>query len=54
MLTYGATYAWVSTPEAYALVLGVAGIGRDLWPLRTSLEISKNVFSSTEREPLGW
>jgi maltose/moltooligosaccharide transporter len=26
-LTYGATYAWVSTPEAYALVLGVAGIG---------------------------
>jgi MFS family permease len=27
MLTYGATYAWVSTPAAYALVLGVAGIG---------------------------
>ena len=27
MLTYGATYAWVSTPGAYALVLGVAGIG---------------------------
>jgi Na+/melibiose symporter-like transporter len=27
MLTYGATYAWVATPEAYALVLGVAGIG---------------------------
>ena len=26
-LTYGATYAWVSTPGAYALVLGVAGIG---------------------------
>ncbi len=26
-LTYGATYAWVSTPEAYALVLGVAGVG---------------------------
>jgi len=27
MLTYGATAAWVSTPAAYALVLGVAGIG---------------------------
>jgi Na+/melibiose symporter-like transporter len=27
MLTYGATAAWVSTPGAYALVLGVAGIG---------------------------
>jgi maltose/moltooligosaccharide transporter len=26
-LTYGATYAWVATPGAYALVLGVAGIG---------------------------
>ena len=26
-LTYGATAAWVSTPGAYALVLGVAGIG---------------------------
>src|SRR5215468_8832515 len=27
MLTYGATAAWVSTPVAYAVVLGVAGIG---------------------------
>ena len=27
MLTYGATYAWVSTPVVYAVVLGVAGIG---------------------------
>ena len=27
MLTYGATAAWVSTPGAYAVVLGVAGIG---------------------------
>jgi maltose/moltooligosaccharide transporter len=27
MVTHGATYAWVSTPAAYALVLGVAGIG---------------------------
>jgi maltose/moltooligosaccharide transporter len=27
MLTYGATYALVYTPGAYALVLGVAGIG---------------------------
>ena len=27
---------------------------RDLWPLRTSLQISENVLSSTEREPLGW
>jgi maltose/moltooligosaccharide transporter len=27
MLTYGATAAWVSTPGAYALVLGVAGCG---------------------------
>src|SRR5713101_1707991 len=27
-------------------------LARDLWPLRTSLEISNNVFSSTEREPL--
>jgi MFS family permease len=27
MLTYGTTCAWVATPEAYALVLGVAGIG---------------------------
>jgi Na+/melibiose symporter-like transporter len=27
MLTYGATYAWVATPVAYAVVLGVAGIG---------------------------
>ena len=27
MLTYGATAAWVSTPGAYALVLGGAGIG---------------------------
>jgi MFS family permease len=27
MLTYGATAAWVSTPGAYAFVLGVAGIG---------------------------
>jgi maltose/moltooligosaccharide transporter len=27
MLTYAATYVWVSTPRAYALVLGVAGIG---------------------------
>jgi Na+/melibiose symporter-like transporter len=27
MLTYGATAAWVSTPAAYALVLGVAGLG---------------------------
>src|SRR5215470_990905 len=26
-LTYGATYAWVATPGAYALVLGVAGVG---------------------------
>src|SRR2546425_5342058 len=26
-LTYGATAAWVTTPVAYALVLGVAGIG---------------------------
>ena len=30
MLTYGATYAWVSTPQAYALVLGVAGLGGEL------------------------
>jgi Na+/melibiose symporter-like transporter len=27
MLTYGATAAWVSTPGAYAFVLGVAGLG---------------------------
>jgi maltose/moltooligosaccharide transporter len=27
MLTYGMTAVWVSTPGAYALVLGVAGIG---------------------------
>ena len=27
MLTYGATAAWVSTPAAYAVVLGVAGLG---------------------------
>jgi Na+/melibiose symporter-like transporter len=27
MLTYGAIYAWVSTPVAYAVVLGVAGLG---------------------------
>jgi Na+/melibiose symporter-like transporter len=27
MLTYGATAVWVSTPGAYAVVLGVAGIG---------------------------
>ena len=27
MLIYGATCAWVATPEAYALVVGVAGIG---------------------------
>jgi Na+/melibiose symporter-like transporter len=27
MLTYGATAAWVSTPAAYALVLGLAGLG---------------------------
>jgi maltose/moltooligosaccharide transporter len=27
MLTYGATAAWVSTPGAYAFVLGVAGVG---------------------------
>jgi maltose/moltooligosaccharide transporter len=27
LLTYGATAVWVSTPAAYALVLGVAGIG---------------------------
>jgi Na+/melibiose symporter-like transporter len=27
MLTYGATAAWVSTPAAYAVVLGVAGFG---------------------------
>ena len=27
MLTYGATYVWVATPGAYAVVLGVAGIG---------------------------
>jgi len=27
MLTYGGTAVWVSTPGAYALVLGVAGIG---------------------------
>jgi MFS family permease len=27
MLTYGTTAVWVSTPGAYALVLGVAGIG---------------------------
>jgi cyanate permease len=27
MFTYGATAAWVATPEAYALVLGVGGIG---------------------------
>jgi Na+/melibiose symporter-like transporter len=27
MFTYGATAAWVSTPGAYALVLGVAGLG---------------------------
>jgi maltose/moltooligosaccharide transporter len=27
MLTYGATAAWVSTPGAYAVVLGVAGLG---------------------------
>jgi len=27
MLTYGATAAWVSTPRAYAVVLGVAGLG---------------------------
>ena len=27
MLTYGATAVWVSTPGAYALVLGVAGVG---------------------------
>jgi hypothetical protein len=30
MLTYGATAVWVSTPWAYALVLGVAGIGSAL------------------------
>lgn len=29
-------------------------LARDLWPLRTFLEISNIVFSSTEREPLGW
>ena len=29
-------------------------LARDLWPLRTSLEISYNVLSSTERESLGW
>ena len=27
MCTYGATAAWVATPGAYALILGVAGIG---------------------------
>ena len=27
MLTYGATATWVSTPGAYAVVLGVAGLG---------------------------
>jgi MFS family permease len=27
MLAYGATAAWVATPGAYALVLGVAGLG---------------------------
>jgi Na+/melibiose symporter-like transporter len=27
MLTYGATAAWVSTPRAYAIVLGVTGLG---------------------------
>jgi Na+/melibiose symporter-like transporter len=27
MLTYGATAAWISTPVAYAVVLGVAGLG---------------------------
>jgi maltose/moltooligosaccharide transporter len=27
MLTYGATAAWVATPGAYALILGVTGIG---------------------------
>src|SRR6266851_4963242 len=27
MLTYGATAVWVATPWAYALVLGVAGVG---------------------------
>src|SRR5215510_839882 len=27
MLTYGATAVWVSTPAAYAVVLGVAGLG---------------------------
>jgi maltose/moltooligosaccharide transporter len=27
MLTYGATALWVSTPGAYAIVLGVAGLG---------------------------
>jgi MFS family permease len=27
MITYGATAAWVSTPGAYAVVLGVAGLG---------------------------
>jgi maltose/moltooligosaccharide transporter len=27
MLTYGATAVWVATPGAYALVLGVAGVG---------------------------
>jgi maltose/moltooligosaccharide transporter len=27
LLTYGATAAWVATPWAYALVLGVAGLG---------------------------
>jgi Na+/melibiose symporter-like transporter len=27
MLTYGATAVWVSTPGAYAVVLGVAGLG---------------------------
>src|ERR671923_2180816 len=27
LLTYGATSVWVSTPAAYAVVLGVAGLG---------------------------
>jgi hypothetical protein len=27
MLTYGSTAVWVSTPGAYAVVLGVAGLG---------------------------
>jgi MFS family permease len=36
LLTYGATAAWVATPWAYALVLGIAGLGGALVLNRSS------------------